>query len=104
VVPNQPDIRYSEQSINNILMLKGFVQYIPSLFEALTGANSDLLVMIRENCHPSKIAATVEYIRGVINEDVTYQKAPLDLRNQRTYAVKVIASFLSFDTRILIIV
>jgi DNA mismatch repair protein MSH4 len=92
VVPNQPDIRYSEQSINNILMLKGFVQYIPSLFEALTGANS------------SKIAATVEYIRGVINEDVTYQKAPLDLRNQRTYAVKVIASFLSFDTRILIIV
>ena len=29
-------------------------------------------------------------IDDAINEDVTYQSKPLDLRNQRTYAVKVV--------------
>ena len=35
-------------------------------------------------------------IDGTINEDITYQSQPLDLRNQRTYAVKVcrVTSFL----------
>ena len=32
----------------------------------------------------------MKLISEVINEDVTYQKSPLDLRNQRTYAVKVV--------------
>lgn len=69
-------------------MLKSFVQSIPGLFEALTGARSELLVTIRENCDPNKISPSMEFIKDVINEDVTYQKMPLDLRNQRTYAVK----------------
>lgn len=101
VVPSQPDIRYSEQSINNILMLKSFVQAIPSLFETLAGARSDLLVMIRENCHPEKVNATMELIKEVINEDVTFQKTPLDLRNQRTYAVKVLRTPLVFSNTVL---
>jgi DNA mismatch repair protein MSH4 len=45
--------------------------------------------MIRENCLPENIGPTVQLIKEVINDDVTYQKTPLDLRNQRTYAVKV---------------
>lgn len=28
-------------------------------------------------------------IDNTLNEDVTYQSKPLDLRNQRTYAIKV---------------
>ncbi|PBP17310.1 DNA mismatch repair protein Msh4 [Diplocarpon rosae] len=86
IVPTQPDILYSEQSINQILMLKSFVQCVHPIFESLAGAKSDLLVMIRENCKPEHLAQTKEYIKEVINEDVTYQKTPLDLRNQRTYA------------------
>jgi len=70
-------------------MLKSFVQSIEPLFEALAGANSELLVMIRENCRAENINLTTQLIGEVINEDVTYQKTPLDLRNQRTYAVKV---------------
>ena len=35
------------------------------------------------------IAAVRTLIDNAINEDVTYQSKPLDLRNQRTYAVKV---------------
>jgi DNA mismatch repair protein MSH4 len=71
-------------------MLKNFVQAIPSLFEALQGARSELLVTIRENCRPWNIDPTIQLIKQVINDDVRYQKTPLDLRNQRTYAVKVI--------------
>ena len=48
-----------------------------------------MLTLIRENCRPENIKLTVQVIAEVINEDVTYQKTPLDLRNQRTYAVKV---------------
>lgn len=76
-------------------MLKSLVQSIPSLYEALSGAQSELLVAIRENCHPDKIAPSIQFIQEVINEDVSYQKTPLDLRNQRSYAVKVIRKQLS---------
>ncbi|KAH8770262.1 DNA mismatch repair protein-like protein MutS [Hyaloscypha finlandica] len=88
VLPTQADIRYSEQSINNVMMLKSFVQSVGPLFEALAGARSEMLVKIRENCRPEIINPTMKLIKEVINEDVTYQKTPLDLRNQRTYAVK----------------
>jgi DNA mismatch repair protein MSH4 len=84
-----PDILYSEQSINNILMLKGFVQSIPSIYEALGGARSQLLTAIKDHCRPERTNPTMELINEVINEDVTHQNTPLDLRNQRIYAVKV---------------
>jgi DNA mismatch repair protein MSH4 len=71
-------------------MLKSFVQSVGPLFEALAGAQSAMLVRIRENCRPDNINPTIDFIKEVINEDVTYQKTPLDLRNQRTYAVKVV--------------
>ncbi|KAI9832411.1 MAG: hypothetical protein M1819_004400 [Sarea resinae] len=77
-----------EQSVNNVIMLKHFVGCVPSVFEALTGATSELLVSIRELCAPEKIEQASELINDVINEDVTYASQPLDLRNQRTYAVK----------------
>ena len=73
-------------------MLKSFVQSVGPIFEALAGARSEMLVKIRENCRPEIIDPTMELIKKVINDDVTYQKTPLDLRNQRTYAVKVVKS------------
>ena len=78
-------------------MLKSFVESIPPLFEALAGARSDLLAMIRENCRPDLIDPTMQLIKEVINEDVTFQRTPLDLRNQRTYAVKVITHLFNTD-------
>jgi DNA mismatch repair protein MSH4 len=70
-------------------MLKSFVQAIPPMFEALTGSRAELLVIIKENCRPENIHPTVQFISEVINDDVAYSKQPIDLRNQRTYAVKV---------------
>ena len=71
-------------------MLKSFVESAPKLFETLTGARSALILEIRGHLRPENIGPTIQLITEVINEDVTYQKTPLDLRNQRTYAVKVI--------------
>lgn len=82
-------MEYMEQSINKILMLKQFLQAIHPLFEALAGARSELLVSIRDHCRTENIDPTMKAIQEVINEDVTFQSKPLDLRNQRTYAVKV---------------
>ncbi|CAD6448141.1 ae5fde3d-2f42-4a80-ac1d-4d874715d9e8 [Sclerotinia trifoliorum] len=88
IIPSVPGIWNSEQDINNILMLKSFAQSIGPVFESLSGARSELLVQIRNNCRTEVVNSTIQLINGVINEDVTYQKTPLDLRNQRTYAVK----------------
>ncbi|KAF8851467.1 DNA mismatch repair protein-like protein MutS [Acephala macrosclerotiorum] len=88
IIPTQSDIRQSEQSINQILMLKSFIQSVAPIYKALAGARSDLIVIIRENCRPENIKQTMDFIQEVINKDVTFQQKPLDLRNQRTYAVK----------------
>ncbi|KHJ32550.1 putative dna mismatch repair protein msh4 [Erysiphe necator] len=88
VLPTKPDIRYSEQLINHILMLKSFMEVIPLIYNALGGARSELLSTIRDNFCPENIERTIYLIKEVINDDVSYQKTPLDLRNQRTYAVK----------------
>lgn len=81
-------MQYAEQSINNILILKTFAHAIHPVYEALGSAKSSLLEQIREQCHPDKISRTIKTISAKINEDVSFSKTPLDLRNQRTYAVK----------------
>ncbi|KAL2072725.1 hypothetical protein VTL71DRAFT_12068 [Oculimacula yallundae] len=88
IIPTVPNIQQSEQSINEVLMLKSFIQSIPPLFEALASARSSLLCEIRGNCQPEYLAPSMDFIKNVINDDVTFQKTALDLRNQRTYAVK----------------
>lgn len=39
-------------------------------------------------CAPENVAPIQELIDHVINEDTTYARQPLELRNQRIYAVK----------------
>lgn len=40
-------------------------------------------------CSSDNYIDVQELIDKTINEDITYQSQPLDLRNQRTYAVRV---------------
>ena len=42
-----------------------------------------------QNCAPERYSIIQALIDETINEDIVYQKQPLDLRNQRTFAVKV---------------
>ncbi|KAA8909324.1 muts domain V-domain-containing protein [Sphaerosporella brunnea] len=87
-VPLKASLKHSEQSTNNIILLKQAAQYVQPVFEALAPARCDLLVAIRGLCAPEKIEPILTMINNVINEDVSYSKSPLDLRNQRCYAVK----------------
>lgn len=89
LVPTHDDIQYAEQSINNVLILKKFVQSIPLLNATLSLATSPLLRRIRDITRPDLQDSIMSSIANVINDDVTHESKPLNLRNQRTYAVKV---------------
>jgi len=88
VIPKEPSLYESEQAINNILRIKNFVDAVSPLFEALTPARGILLTKVRELCRPAITTHILGLISQTINEDVSYVDKPLDLRNQRTYAVK----------------
>ncbi|KAG9541811.1 hypothetical protein KCU79_g18374, partial [Aureobasidium melanogenum] len=88
IIPTKPSLQSTEQSINHVIMLKQFVASIQPVYEALTGSKSVMLKEIRRNCTPSSIDPIKELIDEFVNEDITYAKQPLELRNQRTYAVK----------------
>ncbi|EMC91499.1 hypothetical protein BAUCODRAFT_79898 [Baudoinia panamericana UAMH 10762] len=88
LIPMQPTLKDTEQAINNVIMLKQSVIFIKPVFEALTGARCDLLQHIRRLCAVENVERIQELIDSTINEDTTYATQPLDLRNQRTYAVK----------------
>ncbi|PTB66869.1 DNA mismatch repair protein [Trichoderma citrinoviride] len=77
-----------EEQITHILMIKSFLESVPELYRALHPAKSDLLVKIRNLCRPETTVPILLSIRKVIEADVTYMKSPLDLRNQRAFAVK----------------
>ncbi|KAF1945409.1 hypothetical protein EJ02DRAFT_369214 [Clathrospora elynae] len=88
VTPSKITLQTTEVAINQVIMLKQFVNSVNPVFEALTGTASTVLNNIRELCAPENVAPVQELIDRVINEDTTYAKQPLELRNQRTYAVK----------------
>ncbi|KAK7397738.1 MutS protein msh4 [Neonectria punicea] len=88
IVPSSGDVQQVEEQINQVLMVKGFLEAIPELYAALEPATSALLVKIRDLCRPEIRRRTLDTIRKTIEADVTYMKSPLDMRNQRTFAVK----------------
>ncbi|ROW00008.1 hypothetical protein VPNG_08330 [Cytospora leucostoma] len=88
LLPTEPSLGATEQAINNVLLIKNFVVAIPALYESLATARCALLVRIRDHCRPDVTNPILESIAQVINEDVSYVSKPLDLRNQRVYAVK----------------
>lgn len=88
VLPTEPCLETSEKAINDVLLIKDFVTAVPGLFESLASARCPLLVKIRNHCRPDLTNPILQRIIQVINEDITFARKPLDLRNQRVYAVK----------------
>ncbi|KAJ3299721.1 MutS protein msh4 [Borealophlyctis nickersoniae] len=87
-VPKKPSVKHAEQSINNVITLKHTLKLIPPLRLALSGVRSDLLLAIRKILSDSRLELLESRIDEIINEDVTFQKSAMGLRNQRCYAVK----------------
>lgn len=88
VIPAKPSLQHTEQSVNNVIMLKHFANSVNPIYEALIGARSTMLTNIRDLCSPENIVPVQKLINAVINENTTFASQPLELRNQRTYAVK----------------
>ncbi|KAI0183082.1 muts domain V-domain-containing protein [Xylaria flabelliformis] len=88
IIPQQSSISASEIAIDQVLGVKAFVVAVPQLREALAAARTDLLKRVYEICRPEVTRPVVDIIAETINDDVTAMKAPIDMRNQRTYAVK----------------
>ncbi|GJN66105.1 MutS protein msh4 [Purpureocillium lilacinum] len=88
IVPTSKSISLVEEQIGQVLMLKNFLEAVPELFVALAPVQSALLVKVRELCCPGVTGPILANIQRVIEADVRYMKSPLDLRNQRTFAVK----------------
>ena len=63
-MPKKLDFYYAEQSINNVVQLKTFIDGIAPIWQALSGATSEELVKIRSVCcsfPSSHISATSVY-------------------------------------------
>jgi DNA mismatch repair protein MSH4 len=71
-----------------VLLIKSFVQAVPDITQALLPAESGLLVKARTVCDHGATDEILQMIQDVIEPDVRYMTSPLDLRNQRTFAVK----------------
>ncbi|GBC10105.1 hypothetical protein RclHR1_09340004 [Rhizophagus clarus] len=87
-VPKKPSVKHAEQSINNVIILKHTLNLIKLLKESFTGVQNSLLDAIYSLLTDLRLESFEERINDVINEDITYAKSPLALRNQRCYAVK----------------
>ena len=69
-------------------MIKSFLECTSDLYSAMRPAKSALLTKIRDLCHANITRPILMKIRETIEADITYMKSALDLRNQRTFAVK----------------
>ncbi|KAJ3377261.1 MutS protein msh4 [Lobulomyces angularis] len=87
-VPKKPSIKFAENSINHVITLKHTIKLIEPLRTCLSHSDSILLKSIHNVLSDKRISFIEERIDEVINEDVTYQKTSLGLRNQRCYAVQ----------------
>ncbi|KAM3506660.1 hypothetical protein MY10362_002249 [Beauveria mimosiformis] len=81
-------IPQAEQQINQVLMIKSFLDAAKELHLAMRPATAPLLVKIRGLCSLERIGAMSQKIHTVLESDVAYTKSALDLRNQRTFAVR----------------
>ncbi|PNS17676.1 MutS 4 [Sphaceloma murrayae] len=88
ITPKEQTLQTTEQAVNNILALKQFVSSVAPLHEALAGCHKGILPDIKKCLHPRIVSPVLELIDGSINRDTIWAGKPVDLRNQRTYAVK----------------
>ena len=88
VVPKHVTLKVTEQNINTIIALKDFITKIEHVLASLTGARRHMLKTIRRLCGHEQLNQIKALLAESINEDTIYATKPVDLRNQRVYAIK----------------
>ncbi|KAK6516359.1 MutS protein msh4 [Arthrobotrys conoides] len=87
-VPANSSLKFSEKSINDVILLKKELASITPIHEALVGCSSKLLLAVRSLCSFEKVQAVQDFIDEAISPDAVWASTPVDLRHQRCYAVK----------------
>ncbi|KAG0231804.1 MutS protein msh4 [Actinomortierella wolfii] len=87
-VPSKPSIKHSEQAINNIIQLKHSLKLIHQLASSMAECKNKLFITIHRLLTDSRLAYCLQRINHVIEENVTFEKTAIGLRNQRCFAVK----------------
>ncbi|KAF3159392.1 MutS protein msh4 [Orbilia oligospora] len=87
-VPANSSLKFSEKSINDVILLKKELASITPIHEALVGCSSKLLLAVRSLCSFEKVQVVQGFIDEAISPDAVWASTPVDLRHQRCYAVK----------------
>ncbi|KAF3140246.1 MutS protein msh4 [Orbilia oligospora] len=87
-VPANSSLKFSEKSINDVILLKKELASITPIHEALVGCSSKLLLAVRSLCSFEKVQVLQGFIDEAISPDAVWASTPVDLRHQRCYAVK----------------
>jgi DNA mismatch repair protein MSH4 len=85
------ELKGAESDLNQLLMIKAYLAGVHAVYESLEAADcsSKLLIRVLEKCGPRNTAPVAALIAENIEPDAIYSKAPIDVRNNRLWAVKV---------------
>lgn len=90
-MPSHEELQRAEKDLNHILMVKAYLGGVQSIQETLeaAGCTSKLCNWVLEKCRRENTAPIARFIEQAIEQDAIYSKAPIDIRNNRMWAVKV---------------
>ncbi|KAK3335859.1 muts domain V-domain-containing protein [Cercophora scortea] len=90
LLPNHDELSIAERELNYVLMLKLYLRGVNALYKTLeaAGCNSDICDWVKRRCAPERLARVQRIIESGIEEDATYSSAPIDIRNNRLWAIK----------------
>ncbi|KAK4239418.1 hypothetical protein C8A03DRAFT_42962 [Achaetomium macrosporum] len=84
------ELQRAEKDLNHILMIKAYLGGVNAIRQTLEVSNctSDLCKWVLEKCALENTAPIAELIERTVEEGATYSKAPIDVRNNRLWALK----------------
>ncbi|KAK3694427.1 muts domain V-domain-containing protein [Podospora appendiculata] len=90
LLPNHDELSIAERELNYVLMLKLYLRGVNALYKTLEAAkcNSLICTWVQRRCAPKRLSLVQSIIEDGIEEDATYSSAPVDIRNNRLWAIK----------------
>ncbi|CCC07907.1 putative MSH4 protein [Sordaria macrospora k-hell] len=89
-LPTHAELTKAEQELNNMLMLKAYIRGIDALHDIFVAAEcrSHLLRWTKDKFAPEHTEPIQGALEETIEQDARYSKRPIDVRNNRIWAVK----------------
>ncbi|KAL2257472.1 hypothetical protein VTK26DRAFT_130 [Humicola hyalothermophila] len=90
IMPSHEELQGAERDLNHILIIKAYLEGIQGLQQTLEAAacTSALCKWALERFKPDNTAPIIALLNSAIEEDAIYSKAPIDIRNNRLWAIK----------------